>query len=64
MYLMLSEDSAKPPKKKRGRPKGSKNKPKTTKAEPQEEKQQFETKLGETKPEEPKETKAETPKYI
>ncbi len=59
MYLILSEDSAEPPKKKRGRPKGSKNKPKTKEEKPKAEKQEFETELGETKPEE---SKAETPK--
>ena len=62
MYLMLSENSAEKPKKKRWRPKGSKNQPKTTKAKPKEEKQQFETKLGKTKPEESVETKPEAPK--
>lgn len=59
MYLMLSHDSAEKPKKKRGRPKGSKKKSTTPKAESKEEKQQFETKLGETKPEKPMEKKPE-----
>lgn len=62
MYLMLSEDSAEKPKKKRGRPKGSKNKSKTQDA-PKEEKQEFETKLGETAPEKPEKKEAdEAPK--
>ena len=47
MYLILSEDSAEKPKKKRGRPKGSKNKSSKTKDSPKD-KQEFETKLGET----------------
>ena len=59
MYLMLSEDSAEKPKKKRGRPKGSKNKSTKPKDAPKEEKQQFETKLGETTPEKPTEKKPE-----
>lgn len=61
MYLILSEDSAEPPKKKRGRPKGSKNKPKTKEEKPVEKKQEFETELGETKAKKP-EAKAEPPK--
>ncbi|MFQ5573509.1 MAG: hypothetical protein ACE5EJ_04600, partial [Nitrosopumilaceae archaeon] len=51
-------------KKKRGRPKGSKNQPTKPKAEAKVEEQQFETKIGETKPEKQtqKEPKASTPK--
>lgn len=58
MYLMLSDDPAEKPKKKRGRPKGSKNKSAKTKDELKE-KQEFENKLGETKPEKPKEKEPE-----
>ena len=59
---MLSDESAEKPKKKRGRPKGSKNKSAKTKDEPKES-QEFETKLGETKPDKPEEkVEKKTPK--
>ena len=60
----MPDDSIEKPKKKRGRPKGSTSKSTTPKDEPKEEKKQFETKLGETKPEKPtkKEPEAKTSK--